>query len=185
MMSDYIRTYTGKKMHPLDPQQDEIDLRDIAHALSMESRFSGHTSSFYSVAEHSVRVADIVPREYEPWALLHDASEAYLRDIPRPLKHSKAFEAFRAAEERLMRVIACKYGLTWPEPDVVHWADDILLVTEMRDLMGGHPEDMRGSSAIPLTDRIIPWSMEDAKYRWWYRVSVALAHDEFAFGPVS
>ena len=90
---DYLRTFTGKRFHMLGDDPDEIDIMDIAHALSHVNRFTGHTTHPYSVAAHSIFVADIVDHLYgfNPErmlaALMHDASEAYLADIASPIKH--------------------------------------------------------------------------------------------------
>ena len=112
---DWIQTYTGRRFHPLAPRADELDLVDIAHALSLNCRFNGHCRCFYSVAEHCVRVADILPPELALWGLLHDAAEAYLADVPRPAKQQ--MPQFVAAEDRLLRVIVEHFGLSWPMPD--------------------------------------------------------------------
>lgn len=85
-MSDWIQTFSGKKFFPLEPEKNEYDIHDIAHALSLKCRFGGHCQRFYSVAEHCVRVADIVAPESKLWALLHDAAEAYLPDVCQPIK---------------------------------------------------------------------------------------------------
>ena len=78
----WLQTYTGIQFWPLDPRPEEIDIQDIAHALSLLCRFNGHCQRFYSVAEHSVHVSTILAPEFGLWGLLHDAAEAYLSDIP-------------------------------------------------------------------------------------------------------
>ena len=103
----WIQTYTGRKFFPLTDEPGEIDLRDIAHSLALQCRFNGHCRQFYSVAEHSVRVSHILPDEEAAWGLLHDAAEAYVSDLPRPLKLT--VPDFRAAEDRLLRQIAETY----------------------------------------------------------------------------
>src|ERR1019366_9954250 len=80
-----IRTYSGVRFKPLDPDP-AVGISDIAHALANQCRFGGHSSAFYSVAQHSVRVSEICAAEDALWGLLHDASEAYLVDVPAPLK---------------------------------------------------------------------------------------------------
>ena len=82
----WIVTYTGKRFYPLAPRAEDVDIRDIAHALSLTCRFSGHTPWLYSVAQHSVLCATLVPQELRIHALLHDAAEAYLFDAARPIK---------------------------------------------------------------------------------------------------
>ncbi len=83
---DWMQTCSGLKIWPMDPRPEEICLNDIAHALSMICRFSGHTKKFYSVAEHSVFVSHHVKSENAIYGLLHDSSEAYISDIIRPVK---------------------------------------------------------------------------------------------------
>jgi len=87
-MPDYnfITTYTGKKFHYLNPSLGEVDIIDIAHHLSLKCRFIGACKQFYSVAEHCVRVSYILSPELQLSGLLHDATEAYIPDIPRPIK---------------------------------------------------------------------------------------------------
>src|SRR6478735_5150229 len=160
----WIQTFTGRQFHPLAPLPEDICLEDIAHALSCTARFGGHTTSFYSVAQHSVLVAQYTPQAYRQQALLHDASEAYLGDMPRPLKHSGAMEGFRDAEMFLSDVIAARYGLYHLEPPQVKTADSRLLVSEKRDLMPNdqskwsETEWLHGAAdAEPIPETIIPW----------------------------
>ena len=104
-----IVTFTGRTFYPLSPRAEDIDIEDIAHALAMKCRFSGHTQVFYSVAEHSVLVSKLVPEKYALAGLLHDAAEAYLADVAGPIK--SAFQKFQEAEMRLMDVIEDKFGI--------------------------------------------------------------------------
>jgi len=82
----WILTRTGRRFDLLAPKADQVSTLDIAHALSQLCRFNGHTSRHYSVAQHSLLVASIVPAEHQLAALLHDATEAYVGDMTRPLK---------------------------------------------------------------------------------------------------
>lgn len=108
-----IRTYSGRYVDPLNLDPTQIDIIDIAHALSNQCRFGGHTQTFYSVAEHSVMVSvhPSIPDELRLAALLHDASEAYLVDIPTPIKHR--LPQYMAAEEHAMRAIMNAFGFDW------------------------------------------------------------------------
>lgn len=151
---DWIQTYTLRKFYPLAPRVEDVALADIAHALSHQCRFTGHCYQYYSVAEHSVRVsfaaeelavrrgrsreeARVVARA----GLLHDASEAYLIDVARPVKRAPATHAYREAESQLSRTIFYAFGLSEAEPMEVKEADAILLATEARDLFPSlHPE---------------------------------------------
>lgn len=133
---DWIQTFTGVEFYPFDPRPEEIRIEDIAHALSMQCRYAGHCSKFYSVAEHSIRVAELLPMPLKLWGLLHDAAEAYLVDLPRPIKrHSEIGALYRVAEESLMRVIAERFGLSWPEPPEIDAADKALLCWEAMHLL--------------------------------------------------
>lgn len=169
----YVVTYTGAVLKPLDPDVDAIHIEDIAHALSNLCRFTGHTASFYSVAQHSVIASKIVPnrphdaRRIALTALLHDASEAYLSDFSRPVKQQAGFgDAYRAAEHRLMVAIAMRFGLTWPLPPEIHDADVLLLRTEQRDLM---PPLLRVPGRKTLAAPIRPWAPRLAERKFLNR----------------
>ena len=139
---DWMQTFTGIEFYPLDPRPDEINIEDIAHALSMLCRYGGHVRQFYSVAEHSIRVCELCPPEYAVWGLLHDAAEAYMVDLPRPIKrYSEIGRLYREAEDRLMIAICERFGLTWqdPMPEPVERADKGMLWVESRDLMPPNP----------------------------------------------
>jgi len=153
---DWILTFMNQAMYPLDPRPEEIRIEDIAHALSNICRFNGHTREFYSVAEHSCLVHDIaygIEHTLEDCrcALMHDAGEAYLCDIPRPLKlHETWPQMYHDAEERLMQVISQKYGFKWPMPDFLGEIDDRVLGTEFQQLLPSH-------GAVHLTGRLLPY----------------------------
>ena len=156
----WIATRSGKKLDLLTPEPDQIDIKDIAVALSRLPRFAGHTTEFYSVAQHSVLVAWQSPHDVRLQALLHDAPEAYLMDLPRPVKQE--CHNYRSIEGRLWRVIALKYGVPLTMDPRVKHADDVLLETEHRDLMPHSPKwDIE--YAPPLDGfGIQPWDMEQA-----------------------
>lgn len=158
--ADCILTFTNRWFAPIDPRVEDIDLRDIAHSLSLLCRFNGHCRCFYSVADHSVRVSEILPPALALWGLLHDAAEAYLSDIPRPIK--RRLHTFSAMEDQLLSVIMPRFGLEMPMPPEVHNADNVLLCTEMRDLMGSRV-DWRSLGVQPLPDPIRPRDPEQAE----------------------
>ena len=135
----WIQTFTGKAFYPLADEPGEIDIRDIAHALSLQCRFNGHCNVFYSVAQHSVRVSEVVPSEFALWGLMHDAAEAYLSDLPRPVKGQ--MPQFSELEDKLLGRILAAYDLSLPMPSQVKLADEQLLMTEARDLMQSPPMD--------------------------------------------
>jgi hypothetical protein len=158
----------------MDPEPDDVDIEDIAHSLSNQCRFSGHTYHFYSVAEHCVRMSEVVPYEDAMWALLHDASEAYLVDLPRPIKHATGFEGYRDAEMAVMLAVLLRFNLPLEEPASVHDADLRLLETERRDLMTG--AELWTTGATPLPEKIEPWWPKDAEIRFLRRYE-RLEHD--------
>lgn len=106
---NFMQSYTGKKFYSLDPRPEDIDIVDIAHALSMQCRYNGHYRRFYSVAEHCVLLSKLFTAEYALWALLHDETEAYVGDMVRPLKAH--LPDYCAAEDRVMIAIAERFGL--------------------------------------------------------------------------
>lgn len=116
-----IRTHRGFYINPFNPDPGAICIEDIAHALTNQCRFAGHTHRRFSVAQHSIMVADSVPTEHKLAALLHDASEAYLLDIPTPVKSQ--LPGYAEAEDRLMSLIAAKFGFNWPLHQAVKEAD--------------------------------------------------------------
>lgn len=157
----YLVTYTGRFIDPINPNPRDINLEDIAHALSSICRFGGHTKLFYSVAEHSVRVADLVSEENRLWAFLHDASEAYFGDLIAPIKHLKDFAFFRDIEDNLMGTICDRFRMDYECPKEVKEADLIMRGTEMRDLTDW-PES-EWSKWNPIATKVVPVSQESAK----------------------
>jgi hypothetical protein len=151
----WLQTYTGKAFFPSAPRAEDINIVDIAVGLSRESRFNGQTKEPYSVAQHSILVSRIVPPEHALWGLLHDASEAYAKDLTYSIK--SLLPEYKAVEHSILRVIIEKYGLTWPEPACVKEADLIVLATEKRDLLGPPPRLGRDLPA-PLLKTLVPYS---------------------------
>jgi len=140
-MTNCIRTASGVLFNPLEPDFETFDLNVIAHALSHICRFTGHTRTFYSVAQHSVIVAELLADQYTAahglYGLLHDASEAYIADVSRPVKHHPSMRPYRDLEARLQAAIYRSFGLSAEEPEMVKAIDTFVLDVEMRDLMEG------------------------------------------------
>lgn len=134
-----IRTFTGKYINPCAPDPAQICIEDISHSLSMQPRFGGHLPIFYSVAEHCISVARLLPPAFRLAGLLHDASEAYLIDVPRPVKQQ--LTNYAEIENRLMRVIAAKFGFEWPLPHEVKMIDEVCLHGEWDEIMLKDPKD--------------------------------------------
>ena len=161
--SDWIQTFTGRQFWPLDPHPEEVCIEDIAHALSNICRYTGHVREFYSVADHSIRVARIVPAPDALWGLLHDASEAYICDVARPVKQYPGFgELYRQIEDRLMLCICEAFNLPAEQPASIKPADNILLHTERRDLMARPPQPWRDPHP-PLPGTIFPRTPREAE----------------------
>ena len=135
----YIETISGKKFYFLNPDPDDIDINDIAHSLGMQCRYTGHAKTFYSIAEHSLLVADLAEPENAFWGLMHDASEAYLTDVASPIK--QYLSNYKEMEKVIMDAIATKYGLPTEMPEDVHMADRLALMVETDVLMPSGGKD--------------------------------------------
>lgn len=162
--ADWIQTFTGRKVYPLDLRSSDVRLEDIAHHLARIGRFTGATKGddAYSVAQHSVLVSLYCDPADALWGLLHDASEAYLLDVARPLKHDPRFAFYREVEAGAMDAITAAYGLGREMPASVKTADDRMLATEARDLMSPlHPEWRVMEE--PYRRRIVPLRACDAE----------------------
>jgi hypothetical protein len=153
----WLETFTGKQMHFLHPSPDEICIEDIAHALALTCRFGGHCQVFYSVAEHSARVAGQCAQKEQMAALLHDASEAYIHDITRPLKHSLL--EYKGIEDKINQCIRAKFNIVMTKN--IKLKDNVLLATEARDL--GFSRVDWADLPPPLTQQIVPWAWESAE----------------------
>lgn len=121
---------------PLDARPEEVDYRDIARGLSQECRFGGQTPYFYSVAWHTVALTYVVPDHLKQWALMHDAAEAYLSDVPRIIKKLPPFEFIKRAEADLLAVIAISFGIDPIEPPELKPYDYEMSHTEMLVMYG-------------------------------------------------
>ena len=151
----WILTASGRHFDYIDPRPEDIHILDIAQGLASEARYNGHTRGFYSVAQHSWLASQVVPREFALEALLHDATEAYCKDIPRPLK--ELLPDYREIEARVDGTVRALFGLPSSMSAPVKRADLILLATERRDLM---PRDATPWAILdgiePLPRKIIP-----------------------------
>jgi len=128
-----IRTFTGQYVNVFEPDPETICIEDIAHALSHQCRFGGHLPQFYTVAQHSIFCADLAEDDHKLAALMHDASEAYLLDVPRPVKLKLC--NYKEIEDKLMTVIAAKYGFDFPFDPNIKVVDEQMLRTEWYTLM--------------------------------------------------
>lgn len=145
---DCIRTYSGLYVNVFDPDLETICIEDIAHALSNLCRFGGHTKRFYSVAQHSVLCSRSVDNKFRIQALLHDASEAYLLDVPKPIK--RHLVGYKEMEDRMMALIAEKFGFTFPLEKEVKAID--------RDML-----EIEWAQVVIKDNGFLSWSPEFAK----------------------
>lgn len=166
---------SGKYFDYEDPYSSEFTISDIAHALSNVCRFAGHTPYHYSVAQHSVYVSQLVADEFKLAALLHDAAEAFIGDMVRPLK--QIMPEFKEMEKKIEAAIFVRFGLKLTnifqigQPNVVSAyihpsikaADNAMLRAEQIQLManGDHWSDLHKVEAAPVI--IEKWSPEKAK----------------------
>lgn len=175
MLEPWIEAHSGKRVYFLDPTPEIIDVEDIAHSLSLQCRFSGHTSRFYSVAEHSVRVAQhLSDRGHGPLVVLqglfHDASEAYLLDVPSPIK--QYLGPYKGIENKLMDVIMGVVGARWPMSSAVKEMDAVILKNEARQLLPSKGASWINEYPTPFESNEEVWCLapDRAKetFRMWY-----------------
>lgn len=166
-----ITTFSGRVMDPCNSSPSDFCRIDIAHALAMKCRYGGHCRFFYSVAQHSVLCAQAAERAGTDarWALMHDAAEAYLCDVPRPVK--ARIPGFDAMELRLLKSIAAWLGLPDPDPLPAHvrLIDDHMISAEWPVLMSESvlvqiPEIPDSSPVHDLV--VVPWSLEKGKFEF-------------------
>lgn len=158
----YVSTFLGNRFYPLEPRIDKVAIEDIAHGLAFQCRFNGQTCQFYSVAQHSLIVSALVSDELKFVALLHDAAEAYLGDMVKPLKI--LLPAFAHIEDQVTDIIAQEFGLDFGNYAPIKTADLIALATEKRDLMPYSVEDWEYLTDILPMQRIIePMNPFEAK----------------------
>lgn len=136
--TNFIETYSGIQFYPLEPEEKDVNIIDIAHSLSHLCRYSGHCKFFYSVAQHSVNIYHLLKQSTNNPVilmdgLLHDATEAYMVDLPKPLKEH--MDEYSAYEERLQKVIYSYIGLPKKISSEVKHADNIMLSHEAAILM--------------------------------------------------
>lgn len=160
---DWMQTCTGRAFYPMDPRPQEIHIEDIAGALSKLCRFGGHTLRFYSVAEHCVVMAEASPDLFKLEALMHDASEAYLSDVIRPIK--SFLTNYTDIERNLERCIAERFALPFPMSPGVKQLDNRILADEREQVMATPPQDWRLVEP-PLGVTLHCWTPEKAQFEF-------------------
>uniref|UniRef100_UPI004055DD93 hypothetical protein n=1 Tax=Acetatifactor sp. TaxID=1872090 RepID=UPI004055DD93 len=170
----YITTFTGKHIDPTEPDIEMVDIRDIAHALSLTCRGNGHVKIFFSVAQHCINCAlEAEARGYSKRVvlacLLHDAGEAYLSDVPRPFKRS--LPEYCRAEEQLLDMIYEKFlgaPLDDEEKELVKRIDNDMLYFDLKELLNESPAGEEPDLHISLEYTVVPFEEVEKRYLAMY-----------------
>lgn len=175
-----MRLYpSGIKFNPLYPKVQDIFIEDLAHGISLECRWGNHVPKFFSVAQHSVNVANVIrfafggTKDEQAAGLLHDAYEAIITDIPHDLKRTKEFLPARLAEARGQYALTVRFGLKQQafEQNCVHVADQIMASNEAVKFFGSFPTDWPKDWPAPMDNIdlkdcqivLTPWSPKKAR----------------------
>lgn len=161
---DFIITKYGHAVWPLDPNPEEIDIKDIAYALAFQNRYAGH-AGLYSVAQHSLAISRLTRPENALWGLLHDAEEAYLPDIPSPVK--RFISEYKTAGKKLHAVICQKFGMAVEEPAEILELDQRIVVNEMTELMPEFPFEFEFKDKALSIDFAAAAYLNYNPYRVW------------------
>lgn len=159
---------SGEYFDFLDPREEMIKVEDIAWGLARACRFGGQmkrTLDFYSVAQHSVVVASMVPPELRWAALFHDAAEAYIGDMIGPVK--QLFPEFKALEKRIEAVIFNSFGIETPLSPEIKEADLRALRSEQYYLTDAPDDQWNGLGQYVLISKpIVPVGPREAHDMW-------------------
>lgn len=174
-MSDYITTYGGIHFYPLQPEADKIDIEDIAHSLSLICRGNGHVKHFFSVGQHCINCAmEAEARGYSRRVclacLLHDASEAYLSDVPSPFK--KSMPAYQELEQRMLEIVYEKYlgsPLTEAEAGLVKAIDEDMLYFDLRELLNESSDREEPEMKSCFSEEFVPFDEVERQYLGIFR----------------
>ena len=166
----YITTYTGDHLYPTAPDEKNIHIEDIAHALSYICRGNGHVKNFFSVGQHCINCAlEAMARGYSRRVclacLLHDAGEAYMSDVPRPIK--VGMPQYKEWENEIIRVVYIKYlgsELTAEEECLVKQVDDDMLYYDMKVLLGEELDREEPEMMSMFSQEYVPFVEVEEQY---------------------
>lgn len=158
----FVTTYSGVRFFVEECNIADVPIEDIAHALAMNCRFNGHLDQFYSVAQHSVIVSMLVPSEHRMTALLHDVSEAFVPDMPRPFK--KFITGFEEYEDKIQRAVAKCYGTVYPLPETVKYVDKNIVRDEAEAMYRLPPTWIEFYDSVANREWFMKMSPQDAKH---------------------
>ncbi len=166
----YITTFTGKHFDPIIPDVSQVDIRDIAHALSLTCRGNGHVKNFFSVGQHCINCAlEAEQRGYTPKVILaclvHDASEAYMSDVPRPFK--QYLPEYEKLEDGILEMIYEKFlgeALTKEEKKLLKQIDNDLLYYDLKELLNEPTEGDAPKLHITLDYQVLPFEQVERTY---------------------
>ena len=168
---DWAQTLTGRRFYVFDPHPEDIVIEDIAGSSAKICRFGGHSTVFYSVAQHCVVGSYIVEKRTKNLLLalgflLHDSGEPYVGDMNRPLKHMPEMEPYRNAESNINRVLAEKFHVNL-DHRIIKEVDDEMLATERKYFMV--PLDGWGLRSQPLDIKLREWTWQKAQKEYLNR----------------
>lgn len=175
-MAEYITTYTGEHFFPLEPDGEKLKIEDIAHALSLLCRGNGHVTHFFSVGQHCIHCAlEAQARGYSRAVclacLLHDGSEAYLSDVPRPFK--KTLPSYQRLEEQFLSILYRRFlgrDLRADEKKLVKEIDDDMLYFDLKELLGETPDQEPPVMKSSFSLDYVPFEEVERKYLELYRL---------------
>lgn len=156
-----IMLHSGKLFDIANPEGSEISVDDVAHGLAHTCRYAGQCDGFFSVAEHSVLVSQVTTGD-KLAALFHDAAEAFIGDMSRPLKYM--LPEYKAIERRIEKAIFDQFGIPWPATIEIKAADHSVMAAEQNVLMpSGTNEWLRDANVLPAHVTIRRLMPNDAK----------------------
>ena len=172
-----ITTYTGAHFAPTEPAPEGVRIQDVAHALSLLCRGNGHVKQFFSVGQHCLHCAREAKARVALACLLHDASEAYLSDVPRPFKAS--LPEYRVLEDRLLAVIYQKFlgsPLTAREAALVKQVDDDMLYYDLKVLLNDAPQGPAPVMQTAFSYQVLPFAQVEREYLELFEALMSEVH---------